>query len=69
MGGIVRCDFIAQGVIEASKELSREIPVVLRMDGTNAEKADKMLKDSGVKFFATKDLKEAVLKVISFVKP
>ncbi len=66
MGGIVRCDLIAQGVIDASKDLQREIPVVLRMDGTNAEKADKMLKESGVKFFATNDLQEAVQQVIKF---
>jgi succinyl-CoA synthetase beta subunit len=66
MGGIVRCDFIAQGVIDASKDLKNELPVVLRMDGTNAEKADAMLKKSGVKFFATNDLKEAVQQVIKF---
>jgi succinyl-CoA synthetase beta subunit len=66
MGGIVRCDLIAQGVIDASKELTRQLPVVLRMDGTNAEKADAMLKESGVKFFATNDLEEAVKQVIKF---
>jgi succinyl-CoA synthetase beta subunit len=66
MGGIVRCDLIAQGVIDASRDLKRELPVVLRMDGTNAEKADKMLKESGIKFFATNDLEEAVKQVIEF---
>ncbi len=66
MGGIVRCDFIAQGVIDASKDLKNELPVVLRMDGTNAEKANAMLKESGVKFFATNNLQEAVQQVIKF---
>jgi succinyl-CoA synthetase beta subunit len=66
MGGIVRCDLIAQGVIDSSKELQRQLPVVLRMDGTNAEKADAMLKASGVTFFATNDLEEAVKQVIKF---
>ncbi len=66
MGGIVRCDLIAQGVIDASKELTRQLPVVLRMDGTNAEKADAMLKESGITFFATNDLEEAVKQVIKF---
>ena len=68
MGGIVRCDFIAEGVIQASKTMSRKIPVVLRMDGTNADKADQMLKTSGIEFFATNDLQEAVEAVIKFTK-
>lgn len=66
MGGIVRCDLIAQGVIDASRDLSRNLPVVLRMDGTNAEQADKMLRESGIQFFATNDLQEAVQQVIKF---
>jgi succinyl-CoA synthetase beta subunit len=66
MGGIVKCDLIAQGVIDASKELERQLPVVLRMDGTNSEKANAMLQASGVKFFATNDLEEAVKQVIKF---
>jgi succinyl-CoA synthetase beta subunit len=68
MGGIVRCDFIAEGVIRASSNLTRKIPVVLRMDGTNADKADQMLKESGIEFFATNDLQEAVEAVIKFTK-
>lgn len=66
MGGIVRCDLIAQGVINASLSLKNTLPVVLRMDGTNAEKADKMLKESGIKFFATNDLETAVKQIIKF---
>lgn len=66
MGGIVRCDLIAQGVIDASRNLHRNLPVVLRMDGTNAEQADTMLKESGIQFFATNDLQEAVQQVIKF---
>jgi len=68
MGGIVRCDFIAEGVIRASSQLTRKIPVVLRMDGTNADKADQLLKESGIEFFATNDLQEAVEAVIKFTK-
>ena len=66
MGGIVRCDLIAQGVIDASKDMKRHIPVVLRMDGTNAEKADLMLKASGIQFFSTNELQTAVQEVIKF---
>ena len=68
MGGIVRCDLIAAGVINASKTIIRKIPVVLRMDGTNSDKADEMLKNSGIDFFATNDLQKAVEAVIKFTK-
>ncbi len=64
MGGIVRCDLIAQGVIDANSTVEKKLPVVLRMDGTNAEKAHKMLQESGITFFATDNLQEAVQEVI-----
>jgi succinyl-CoA synthetase beta subunit len=64
MGGIVRCDLIAQGVINANSKVVKKLPVVLRMDGTNAEQAHKMLKESDIQFFATDDLQTAVEEVI-----
>lgn len=58
-GGIVRCDVIAEGVIAAAKEIGINLPVVVRLQGTNAEKGMELLKSSGYNFVTAKDLKEA----------
>lgn len=62
-GGIVRCDRVAQGVIDAVKEVKVEIPVIVRLDGTNAEEAAVLLKKSGLKFEVAATLKDAAEKV------
>lgn len=62
-GGIVRCDRVATGVVEAAKKVDVQIPIVIRLAGTNAELAAKILKDSGLKFFVAGNLKEAADKV------
>ncbi len=62
-GGIVRCDRVAQGVIDAVKEVKVEIPVIVRLDGTNAEEAQVLLKKSGLKFEVAATLKDAAEKV------
>ncbi|MFZ9708660.1 MAG: ADP-forming succinate--CoA ligase subunit beta [Steroidobacteraceae bacterium] len=64
-GGIVRCDLIAEGVITAVKNVGVKVPVVVRLEGTNAEKAREMLASSGLKVIAAADLTDAAQKVVS----
>ena len=64
-GGIVRCDLIAEGVITAVKNVGVKVPVVVRLEGTNAEKAREMLVSSGLKVIAAKDLTDAAQKVVA----
>ncbi len=62
-GGIVRCDRVAQGVIDAVKEINVDIPIVVRLDGTNAIEGAELLKSSGLKFEVASNLAEAAQKV------
>jgi succinyl-CoA synthetase beta subunit len=62
-GGIVRCDRVATGVVEAAKKVDVQIPIVIRLAGTNAELAAEILQDSGLKFLVARNLKEAAQKV------
>jgi len=64
-GGIVRCDLIADGVITAVKKVGVEVPVVVRLEGTNAEAARVMLAGSGLTIIAAKDLTDAARKVVA----
>ncbi|MGK9475630.1 ADP-forming succinate--CoA ligase subunit beta [Melioribacter sp. OK-6-Me] len=66
-GGIVRCDRVAQGVIDAVKEVNVTIPVVVRLEGTNADIAQEMLKKSGLNFEVASSLKEAAEKVTAVI--
>lgn len=66
-GGIVRCDRVAQGVIDAVKEVNVTIPVVVRLEGTNADIAQEMLKKSGLNFEVASTLKEAAEKVTAVI--
>ncbi len=67
-GGIVRCDRVAQGVIDAAKEMHINVPVVVRLEGTNAKEAADLLKESGLNFEVAKSLKEAAEKVTAVLK-
>ena len=67
-GGIVRCDLIADGVINAVKNVGVEVPVVVRLEGTNAEKAREMLATSGLTITAATDLTDAARKVVAAAK-
>lgn len=67
-GGIVRCDVIAEGVIEARKEIDVKVPVVVRLNGTNADIGMQMLKNSGFLFHTAKDLKEAAKLAVEVQK-
>jgi succinyl-CoA synthetase beta subunit len=64
-GGIVRCDRVAQGVIDAVKEINVKVPIVVRLEGTNAEEAGVLLDKSGLKFEVAKSLQDAAQKVTS----
>ncbi len=64
-GGIVRCDMIAEGIIAAVKEVGVSIPVIVRLEGTNAPQARKLLAGSGLAITAASDLTDAALKAVS----
>ena len=67
-GGILRCDVLAEGVVQAAKKTGIEVPVVIRMEGTNAEEGRKILSESGLNLITAVDLKDATLKVAQLVK-
>jgi len=67
-GGIVRCDIIAAGLLAASKEVHVKVPLVVRLDGTEAERGMELLKESGGSFELAKDLKQAVAKAVHLSK-
>jgi succinyl-CoA synthetase beta subunit len=64
-GGIVRCDLIAEGIINAVKQVGVTIPVVVRLEGTNADKARQLLAGSGLAITAATDLTDAATKVVA----
>ena len=63
-GGIVRCDRVANGVIKAVEELGLKVPVVVRLEGTNAEEAKNILSKSGLDIIPANDMKDAAQKVV-----
>jgi len=63
-GGIVRCDRVAEGVIQAVKELSLNVPVVIRLEGTNSELAKKIISDSGLEIIAANSMLDAAKKIV-----
>ena len=64
-GGIVRCDRVANGVVQAVKELGLDVPVVVRLEGTNAEEAQTILSKSGVSIIPAVGMKDAAEKVVN----
>ncbi len=64
-GGIVRCDLIAEGIVIAAKKLAVKVPVVVRLQGTNADKAREMLAGSGLALTPATDLTDAARKVVA----
>jgi succinyl-CoA synthetase beta subunit len=67
-GGIVRCDRVALGVIEAAKKAEIDVPVVIRLEGTNADEAADILRQSELKFAVAGDLKDAAEKVVAAIR-
>jgi succinyl-CoA synthetase beta subunit len=67
-GGIMKCDIIAEGVIAAVKEVGLEVPLVVRLEGTNAELGKKIINDSGLNVVSADDLDDAAKKIVAAVK-
>ena len=64
-GGIVRCDVVAQGIVEAVKEIKLDLPLVVRLEGTNVEIGKKILEDSHLKIISANDLDDAAKKAVA----
>lgn len=67
-GGIMKCDTIAEGIIAAAKEVGIEVPLVVRLEGTNVELGRKMLSESGLNIITGADMREAAAKVVEASK-
>jgi len=64
-GGIMKCDVIAQGIINAAKTVKLSVPLVVRLEGTNVEKGRQLLKESGLALITARDLADAAQKAVS----
>lgn len=67
-GGIMRCDVIAEGVVAAVKEMGLQVPLVVRLEGTNVEKGKQIINESGLNVIAADDLDDAAQKIVKAVK-
>jgi succinyl-CoA synthetase beta subunit len=67
-GGILRCDVLASGVVEAAKKTGLTVPVVVRMEGTNVEEGRRILEESGLDLITAVDMKDAAEKVAGIVR-
>ena len=67
-GGIMRCDIIAEGIVEAAKEVSLSVPLVVRLEGTNVQQGKDILAMSGLPIVAANDLGDAARKIVDQVK-
>jgi succinyl-CoA synthetase beta subunit len=67
-GGIMRCDIIANGIVEAAKEVNLSIPLVVRLEGTNVELGKEILAKSGLAVISASDLGDAAQKIVAAVK-
>ncbi len=67
-GGIMRCDVIAEGVVSAAKEVNLEVPLVVRLEGTNVEKGKEIINSSGLNVISADNLNEAAAKIVAEVK-
>jgi succinyl-CoA synthetase beta subunit len=64
-GGIMRCDIVANGVVAAARALGVNVPVVVRLEGTNVELGQKILRESGLNFTVAAGMKDAAEKVVA----
>ncbi|MDR6292183.1 succinyl-CoA synthetase beta subunit [Inquilinus ginsengisoli] len=67
-GGIMRCDVIAEGVVEAAREVALHVPLVVRLEGTNVERGKQILAESGLPILSADDLGDAATKIVRAVK-
>ncbi len=68
-GGIMRCDIVANGVVAAARSLGVKVPVVVRLEGTNVELGQKILRESGLKLTVASGMKDAAEKVVALARP
>jgi succinyl-CoA synthetase beta subunit len=66
-GGIMRCDVIAEGIVTAAREVNLNLPLVVRLEGTNVELGRKILDQSGLSLTTADDLGDAAAKVVAAV--
>ena len=64
-GGIMRCDVVASGVVEAARAIGVKVPVVVRLEGTNVEQGQEILRNSGLNFIVADGMKDAAVKVVA----
>ena len=64
-GGIVRCDMVARGVVEAARILGVKVPIVVRLEGTNVEEGQRVLRESGLNFIVAEGMKDAAEKAVA----
>lgn len=67
-GGILRCDILARGVVAATKTLNVQVPIVVRMEGTNMEEGHAILKESGMNFVIGNGMKDGARKVVKAIQ-
>ena len=67
-GGIMRCDVLAQGVVDAAKEIKINVPLVVRLAGTNSKEGNEILDTSGLKIISANDLNDAAKKIVKEIK-
>ncbi|MCS6779972.1 MAG: succinate--CoA ligase subunit beta, partial [Geminicoccaceae bacterium] len=67
-GGIMRCDVIAEGVVAAAREVNLNVPLVVRLEGTNVELGKRILAESGLSIIPADDLADAAQKVVAAVR-
>jgi len=67
-GGIMRCDVIAEGVVSAAKEMTLNVPLVVRLEGTNVQKGQEILETSGLNIISASDLGDAAQKAVKAVR-
>ena len=66
-GGIMKCDVIAEGVVEAAKQVSLDVPLVVRLEGTNVDLGKKILEESGINITAAESMADGAQKIVSLI--
>ena len=64
-GGIMKCDVIASGIVEAAREIHLQVPLVVRLEGTNVDMGKKILSESGLNILSASDMADAAKKVVA----
>lgn len=67
-GGIMKCDVIASGIVNAAKQVDLKVPVIVRLEGTNVDQGKRILKESGMALITAEDLDDAAQKAVKAYK-